>query len=76
MYSRRTKKTVLLLKTAIKYPYHIGVKDREYFYMAGIWQAWTDTETGECVETFAIVTTAANRLMEQVHNSKKRMLQY
>ncbi len=30
-------------------------------------------ETGEYVETFAIVTTQANKLMEQVHNSKKRM---
>ena len=41
--------------------------------MAGIWQPWKDTETGEYVETFSIVTTAANKLMEQIHNSKKRM---
>ena len=41
--------------------------------MAGIWQPWTDKETGEHVDTFAIVTTKANALMEQVHNSKKRM---
>lgn len=67
------KKTGKPLKTAIKYPYHITVKDREYFYMAGIWQPWTDAETGEYVESFAIVTTEANKLMEQVHNSKKRM---
>jgi putative SOS response-associated peptidase YedK len=41
--------------------------------MAGIWQPWTDKITGEFVETFAIVTTKANPLMEQIHNSKKRM---
>ena len=41
--------------------------------MAGIWQPWTDKSTGEYVESFAIITTAANQLMEQVHNSKKRM---
>ncbi len=41
--------------------------------MAGIWQPWKDLETGEYIETFAIVTTAANTLMEQIHNSKKRM---
>ncbi|MBL7750017.1 MAG: SOS response-associated peptidase family protein, partial [Chitinophagaceae bacterium] len=29
--------------------------------------------TGEYVESFAIVTTAANALMEKIHNSKKRM---
>jgi putative SOS response-associated peptidase YedK len=67
------KRTGLPVKTAIKYPYHITVKDREYFYMAGIWQPWTDQSTGEYVESFAVVTTAANSLMEQVHNSKKRM---
>jgi putative SOS response-associated peptidase YedK len=67
------KRTGLPLKTANKYPYYITLKNREYFYMAGIWQPWTDKATGEVVESFAIVTTAANRLMEQVHNSKKRM---
>jgi putative SOS response-associated peptidase YedK len=61
------------LKTAVKYPYHIHIPEQEYFYMAGIYQPWTDKETGEQVDTFAIVTTKANSLMEQVHNSKKRM---
>lgn len=61
------------LKTAVKYPYHIHVPGQEYFYLAGIYQPWTDKSTGEQVNTFAIVTTKANALMEQVHNSKKRM---
>jgi putative SOS response-associated peptidase YedK len=67
------KKTGLPLKTAQTYPYHITVKNREYFYMAGVWQPWTDADTGEYVESFAIVTTVANKLMEQIHNTKKRM---
>ena len=67
------KRTGEPLKTAIKYPYYISLKNKNYFYMAGIWQPWTDKVTGEYVETFAIVTTKANKLMEQVHNSKKRM---
>ncbi len=67
------KRTGQPLKTANKYPYFITLKDREYFYMAGIWQPWTDAATGEYVESFAIVTTAANSLMEQIHNSKMRM---
>lgn len=61
------------LKTAAKYPYHIFLPGQEFFFMAGIWQSWTDKDTGETVDTFAIVTTAANHLMQQVHNSKKRM---
>lgn len=61
------------LKTAVKYPYHIYLPEQEYFFMAGIYQPWTDKETGEQVDTVAIVTTRANHLMERVHNSKKRM---
>jgi putative SOS response-associated peptidase YedK len=41
--------------------------------MAGIYQPWTDKETGETMDTFSIVTTKANALMEQIHNKKKRM---
>jgi putative SOS response-associated peptidase YedK len=55
------------------YPYHIKVKDKELFCMAGVWQPWTDKETGERIDTFALLTTAANELMTQVHNNKKRM---
>ena len=70
---RINKRTGQPNKTADKYPYYITVKNKSYFYMAGIWQSWTDKATGETVDTFAIVTTKANKLMEQVHNSKKRM---
>ena len=67
------KKTGKPLKTAIKYPYRISVKNKEYFFMAGIYTPWKDEATGEYVETCSIVTTAANPLMEQIHNSRKRM---
>jgi putative SOS response-associated peptidase YedK len=57
----------------IAYPYVVGVDKADYFYMAGIWQSWTDKETGETLDTFAIVTTRANPLVERIHNKKKRM---
>ena len=41
--------------------------------MAGIYQPWVDVESGEMMNTFSIVTTKANHLMEQIHNKKKRM---
>ncbi|WP_285546193.1 SOS response-associated peptidase [Dyadobacter frigoris] len=69
----KNKRTGEPLKTAVKYPYYISLKDQEYFYMAGIWQPWTDRQTGEQVNTMAIVTTDANYIMKQVHNSKNRM---
>jgi putative SOS response-associated peptidase YedK len=59
-------------KKEISYPYVIRTT-QDYFYMAGIWQPWTDKETGEVINTFAIVTTNANDLMKEIHNTKKRM---
>ena len=55
------------------YPYFITIKDKPVFLMAGIYQPWSDKNTGETIDNFAIVTTAANDLMSKVHNKKKRM---
>ncbi len=60
-------------KKPLSYPYYISLPQKEYFFMAGIYQPFTDRSSGETFTTFAIVTTAANRLMQQVHNSKQRM---
>jgi putative SOS response-associated peptidase YedK len=60
-------------KKEIAYPYFITLKEQPLFFMAGIYQPWTDKETGETIDTFSIVTTKANALMEQIHNKKKRM---
>lgn len=67
------KRTGQPLKTAVKYPYRVMVRDKEIFWIAGIWQQWSDAETGETVDTCSIVTTEANLVMSQIHNSKKRM---
>ena len=59
-----------------KYPYFIRPFTSEedgLFLMAGIYNTWTDKNSGETMDTFAIITTNANSLMEQIHNSKKRM---
>jgi len=69
----KNKRTGLPLKTPNKYPYHITVKDKPVFMLAGVYNTWTDQESGETKDTFAIITTAANSLMQQVHNSKNRM---
>ena len=61
------------LATPAKFPYHITVKDKPVFMMAGIYQPWANKDTGEVIDTFAIITTDANELMQQVHNSKMRM---
>lgn len=61
-----------ILKATTKYPYHIKVKNEPYFFIAGIYQPFRDFETGEIKDTAASITTEANTLMAQIHNSKKR----
>ncbi|MCC7301361.1 MAG: SOS response-associated peptidase [Bacteroidia bacterium] len=56
-----------------KYPYYIFPAQGETFSLGCIWDSWVDKETGEIRDTFSIVTTAANPVMNQIHNSKKRM---
>jgi len=55
------------------YPYYIRLKTGEPFAMAGLWEVWKDPETAEVRQTYTVVTTRANPLMEQIHNKKKRM---
>lgn len=62
-----------------KIPYLIGVRNEEMphefkpFTLGGICDTWTDTKTGEIKDTFSVITTPANSMMEIIHNSKKRM---
>ena len=45
----------------------------ELFAFAGLFSHWRDPATGLVKNTFTIVTTAANDLMCQIHNTKQRM---
>ncbi len=56
-----------------KYPHCIQLKDTGLFYMAGVWNSWTDYTTGETKNSFGIITTEANAFMKKIHNVKKRM---
>lgn len=55
------------------YPYYIRLKSREPFAMAGLWDRWKNPSTSEVLETYTVITTKANPMMEQIHNKKKRM---
>lgn len=56
-----------------KIPYYIYPSNEELFLMGGIYNDWTNTQSGEVFSTFSILTTDANPLMQEIHNSKKRM---
>jgi putative SOS response-associated peptidase YedK len=57
----------------MKIPWYIYPSDDIVFSLAGIYDRWTETRTGEIISTFSIVTTEANELMAEIHNSGKRM---
>jgi putative SOS response-associated peptidase YedK len=61
------------LKETIKYSYQVGVKDHEYFFLPGLYNEWLDPERGEFVSTVVFGVTASNLVMDQIHNSKRRM---
>ncbi|MCC6816145.1 MAG: SOS response-associated peptidase [Saprospiraceae bacterium] len=60
-------------KGKIKRKFLINVKGEEAFAFAGLWSTWVNKETGEIVNSYTILTTEANELMAEIHNSKKRM---
>ena len=60
-------------KNSEKYPFYVSLKDEGMFVFGGIWEKFTDRDSGEIFNTYAIITTQANELMELVHNTKKRM---
>lgn len=43
------------------------------FTLGGIYNQWIDKETGELYNTCSIVTTPANTLMSEIHNTQQRM---
>ena len=51
-----------------KIPYYIALKNKLPMYLSGLWEEWVDKETGEVINTVAIVTTEANKALAKVHN--------
>ena len=47
--------------------------DDKAFALGGIYNQWIDKTTGEELTSFSIVTTDANDLMADIHNTKHRM---
>jgi putative SOS response-associated peptidase YedK len=48
-------------------PYCVYLRNGQHpFAFAGIWDQWVNTSTGELVNSFAVITTAANDLMVRI----------
>ena len=55
-----------------KIPWYITLAGEEIFSLAGIWDSW-QMQGGVTLNTFSVVTTRANELMAEIHNTRKRM---
>ncbi|MCB9689544.1 MAG: SOS response-associated peptidase [Alphaproteobacteria bacterium] len=51
-----------------KVPHLIQLREGKPFGMAGLWERWTDPETGEDVYSCTVVTTGPNDLMNGIHD--------
>src|ERR1700684_1268301 len=49
-----------------KIPYLIRFEDERTFFVAGIWERWTN-DAGEAIESCAAITTSANELVSTIH---------
>ena len=53
--------------------YQIYSQEQEVFAFAGLYSSWTNPANGDVMQTYTMITTQANELMEYIHNHKKRM---
>lgn len=60
-------------KGKMKIPYYIQVKDQPLFSLAGLYARWKDKQTDQWTYSYTVLTTAANDIMREIHNSKQRM---
>lgn len=51
-----------------KQPFAIALKSGDPYAFAGLWERWKDPKTKERIETFTIITTDPNELVEPLHN--------
>lgn len=56
-----------------KIPWYIYSSENQIISLAGLYDQWIFDRTGEVFNTFTIVTTEANELLAEIHNSAKRM---
>jgi putative SOS response-associated peptidase YedK len=56
-----------------KIPFRISSKTTRLMSFGCIWSRVKLEDTGEVIESFSILTTAANVMMSIIHNNKKRM---
>jgi putative SOS response-associated peptidase YedK len=57
-----------------KQPYYIKPHDQPGMLLAGVWDRWVDKETGEALDSFAVITAPAAAGLNFVHDRQPVML--
>jgi len=57
-----------------KIPHYIRPKNEDLLRFAGLWDLWTDPDTGSSLTSFTIVTTRANETLNEIHDRMPVML--
>ena len=52
----------------VKTPYYISLASGQPFALAGLWENWTDKESGESLQTTTLITADANDFMAPLHH--------
>ena len=58
-----------------KTPYFISLASGEPFALAGLWESWTDKQSGESLQTTTLITTEANEFMRSLHHRMPVVMQ-
>lgn len=58
-----------------KTPYYISLASQEPFALAGLWESWTDKQSGESLQTTTLITTEANEFMRPLHHRMPVVMQ-
>ncbi|MDJ0916405.1 MAG: SOS response-associated peptidase [Woeseiaceae bacterium] len=58
-----------------KTPYFISLASGEPFAFGGLWESWTDKETGEVIDSATLITTEANEFLNEIHHRMPLILE-
>ncbi len=62
-------------KEKLNRPYLIYMREgKRPFALAGIWDSWTNKDTGEVIQSFSIITTVANELLQKIGHHRSPVI--
>lgn len=53
---------------SVKTPYYISAADGQPFAFAALWETWQSKETGESIQSTALITAGADEFMASLHH--------